>query len=203
MVKYIIFDLGGVVFQSGTAQAIRTIAQQLNLTEEAVASFLREDSEYGGKYRKGEITKEEFWKAALESWKKEIDWRIPNDIWMKSYRVRQDMVELIKSLHNNGYILGVLSNTVEDRFNHINQQMNIYLYFSQRVLSYKDHVLKPDRKAFLLIMQKLNIGDPHEAIYIDDKEIHANVARDLGMHAIVYQNTDQLKNDLRKLGVKI
>lgn len=203
MIKYIIFDLGGVVVESGARLAYDKISSLLNLTKEQVRKCLAESSLTGGAYRKSEITKEVFWQKALNVWGKNYDWKVLNDIWLKGYKLKTDVYRIVQELFKNNYKLGVLSNTVEDRFHYINQQANLTKYFSAMVISYKDHLLKPDEKAFLLILKRLGVKDPKEAVYIDDKEIHANVAKSLGMQAIVCKNANQLKEDLRQLGVKI
>ncbi|MBI2029234.1 HAD family phosphatase [Candidatus Gottesmanbacteria bacterium] len=203
MIKYIIFDLGGVIVESGTTLAYQKIGSLLNLTKEQIREYLAESSPTGGAYRKGEITKEEFWKKTLTGWGKKYDWTKLNDIWVSGYSIKDGMIPLLQKLKNNGYVLGILSNTVEDRFIYIDKQVHFSKYFQASVASFKDHLLKPDKRAFQLIMKGLNIKNPKETVYIDDKEIHANVAKRLGMHAIVCLNAQQLTSDLRTLGVKV
>ncbi len=201
MIKYIIFDLGGVIFDSGTSKAIHSISDKYTIPQKQVAVFLTESSQAGTKYRTGEITREEFWTQAIASWGKTLDPVTLNDIWKSGYSLRQDVVPILSGLKKNGYTLGVLSNTVSDRFDYLKTQIVLDEYFSAMVLSFKDHVLKPQKQAFLLILKKLEVVDPKEALYIDDKEIHAKVARSLGMKAIVYQNPEKLKQDLQKLNI--
>lgn len=203
MIKYIIFDLGGVIVESGTSKAIKTISKTYSIAEEKVAEFLTENSKEGSKYRLHEITKEEFWKRALMSWGKTIDPEKLNMIWVSGYHVKEGMLPILKKLKQEGYVLGVLSNTVEDRLRFIDSQVDIKHYFTQSVISYKDRVIKPDKKAFELILHKLHVTDPSEAVYIDDKKIHADVAKSLGMHALVCENAIQLTSDLRSLGVRV
>lgn len=203
MIKYIIFDLGGVIVESGTTLAYEKIGSLLNLTKDQVRKYLAESSLTGGAYRKGEIIKEEFWKRTLIGWGKTYDWRKLNDIWVSGYSIKDCMIPLLQKLKNNGYVLGVLSNTVEDRYIYIDKQVHFSNYFQASVASFKDHLLKPDKRAFQLIIERLNIKDPKEAVYIDDKEIHANVARSLGMRAVVCENAQQLTSSLRSLGVKV
>lgn len=202
-IKYLIFDIGGVIMQSGTTSAISEIARLLSIPEDSVKSFLAENSDLGAKYRKGEITREEFWTQALKSWNKSYDWTILNDMWIKSYTLRANVWNIVKNLYQNGYLLGILTNTVADRFEYIKTQIPIDEYFKETVLSYRDKVLKPQQEAFTLIMNKLNIYNPKEAIYIDDKEVHANMARSAGMYAIVYKDATQFEKELREMGVQV
>jgi len=45
--------------------------------------------------------------------------------------------------------------------------------------------------------------NPSEVIFIDDKEEYINVANKLKINAVLFKNTKQLKQDLRKYGVNI
>lgn len=203
MIKYIVFDLCGVIVEKGSIPAYDKIGSLLNLTKEQIREYLAESSLTGGAYRKSEITKEIFWQKALSGWGKNYDWEVLNDIWLKGYKLKTDVYRIVQELYKNNYKLGVLSNTVEDRFHYIDKQANLTKYFSAMVISYKDRILKPDKKAFELIIERLGVKDSYKVVYIDDKEIHAQVAKSLGMQALVFSNASQLEADLRKLGVKI
>lgn len=58
MIKYVIFDLGGVIVESGATSAYDKIGSLLNLTKEQVREYLAESSLTGEAYRKSEISKE-------------------------------------------------------------------------------------------------------------------------------------------------
>ena len=62
MIKTIIFDLGGVYFTDGTSKAIKIISEKFGLNREIVSDVFK--GEIGTKYRKSEISHEEFWKLA-------------------------------------------------------------------------------------------------------------------------------------------
>ena len=44
---------------------------------------------------------------------------------------------------------------------------------------------------------------PEECVFIDDRVENIEGARKLGIHGIVFENKEQLKKDLEKLGVKV
>jgi FMN phosphatase YigB (HAD superfamily) len=73
MIKAIIFDLGSVLFTNGTKQFIQNISRRYKLEPEAVKEIM--DSEFGSQYREAKITRNTFWKLALEKL------NIPEDIY--------------------------------------------------------------------------------------------------------------------------
>jgi putative hydrolase of the HAD superfamily len=63
-------------------------------------------------------------------------------------------------------------------------------------------VRKPDREIYSLAL-KITQRDPAECVLIDDRALNLECARELGMHAIHFQTTAQLREDLAKLGVTV
>ncbi len=203
MIKYLIFDLDGVLFTSGATLVYDQLTSLLSLDKQKIKACLSESSSLGAAYRKGEITREVFWQKALAYWHKNYDWQKLNKLWLKSYQLKPEVYQIVQQLYQKGYRLGILSNIVEDRFAYLDKQAKLSFYFSAMVLSYQDHVLKPEKQAFELIIKRLKIKNTNKAVYIDDKEIHVNAALKLGLHALVFQNASQLKEDLKILGVTV
>lgn len=64
MIKTIIFDLGGVYFTDGTQRAINIISEKYKLDKNIVADVFK--GEIGTKYRKSQISNDEFWNLAKQ-----------------------------------------------------------------------------------------------------------------------------------------
>ncbi len=61
-------------------------------------------------------------------------------------------------------------------------------------------VRKPDRGIYSLAL-KISQSAPDECAMIDDRGLNLECAKEMGMHAIQFQNVDQLREDLARLGV--
>ena len=57
---------------------------------------------------------------------------------------------------------------------------------------------KPDPAAYNLTLKRLGTL-PHEAIFIDDTIGHVKAARNLGIHAILFTESERLKLELNRL----
>ena len=69
------------------------------------------------------------------------------------------------------------------------------------ILSYRDHVVKPDQAIYRLLTERYSLV-PQKTVFIDDTPVNAQAARDLGWHAIDYKDYDQAVKELHDLGVR-
>ena len=63
-------------------------------------------------------------------------------------------------------------------------------------------VRKPDRGIYSLAL-KISQSAPDECAMIDDRGLNLECAKEMGMHAIQFQNVEQLREDLARLGVTV
>jgi len=61
-------------------------------------------------------------------------------------------------------------------------------------------VKKPNPDFFTTHLQKYNL-QPHHVIFIDDKLINVEAAQSVGIHGIQFKNSQQLRNELKKLTI--
>ena len=108
------------------------------------------------------------------------------------------MKDLLTAL-NPQYQLGILSNTTIFE-SVVPEKWGIANLFDQQVYSWQIGSLKPSKKNFDAICEKLQVT-PSECIFIDDGRSNISAAQAYGFVAIKYENTAQLRSDLRKLGV--
>ena len=75
---------------------------------------------------------------------------------------------------------------------------NFTAFFSSCYLG----VRKPDEGIYKLALE-VTQRDPQESLFIDDRELNLECAKQLGMHTIHFQNAAQLRQDLAANGVTI
>ena len=68
------------------------------------------------------------------------------------------------------------------------------------ILSYKEQIIKPDRKIFELICERYDLI-PGKCVFIDDLQKNVDAASDFGMRSILFENYEQVDRELSKLGV--
>lgn len=200
MIKTIIFDLGGVYFSDGTAEAIQEIAYLYNIDTEAVKSVLK--GELGTQYRVGAITAKQFWDGAKSMWNIETENAELAQIWLKGYSPIEGTVTLIDALRNAGYELIFLSDNVKERVEYLDTKYHFLEKFDDGVFSHIVHTRKPDPRIYENALD-LTTSRAIECVYIDDKPELLEPAKVLGMSAVHFQNPEQLKKDLSSLGINL
>lgn len=108
-----------------------------------------------------------------------------------------ELLDYIKELKRH-YKLGILSNIgtnwVRESFLTDEEQK----LFDSMTFSYEAGATKPDPKIYQLAVEKLAV-QPKEAVFVDDVEEYCLAAEAFGIHAVHYQNFEQMKAELEKI----
>ena len=198
-IKAVIFDFGRVISAQKPMSLFRGYEEELGIEPGTLNPIMFgspawEDALLGRK------TSEEFWRAIGP----QLNLHTPAEIDAFRQRYRADealnegVAELIRKLHSEGrYKLAVLSNSPPG-LAHWLDEWGLLALFDVVFCSGDEGVKKPDPAAFEITLERLGIA-PEEAIFIDDTMRHVNVARSLGLHAILFTTAEALTEDLGAL----
>ncbi len=190
------FDAGGVLHISSGSQS-EDLKRKLGLTDEQLTKFY---AYYLPLLGKGELTEEALWKELSEDFGiREVssDERLLTRAFEKSLTKMPGMYELVDDLKLKGITVMLLTN-VSSQFAEVLEQKGHYEPFKFRILSFEVGSWKPEAKIYQAALEKANIK-PEEAVFIDDQKENVDSAEALGIHGIVFQNTQQLKTKLDEL----
>jgi len=205
MIKAIIFDFGSVLVGDEWRAIYKEIAQKLKIPEEKVKEsskpLLR-------KWSIGEIDEEKFWQEFEKQVGKKLAPEFTKDLWFRTYRDLTKNIngtwEILQELKTRGVRLAILSNTIpphvraHKKTGRVNKLKN--LGFKIFVRSCEVGFRKPNPKIYQLTLKKLNL--PSETcVFIDDKLVNIEVAKELGLREIHFQTPERLRKDLVKLGL--
>ena len=190
-IKAIIFDWAGVLGAEGYWIWLKNNIKNL----EDRQKFFQETSDL---VDVGEMPHNEFMEIlARESGKSpELIWQeVKNEIV-----INQELVSFIKKLKLK-YKVGLLSNFTYPWLSEILTENNLWELFDHHVISSEHKIRKPNPEIFHKMLGMLNIK-PEETVFVDDRQIHVDGAKRVGMEALLFSNTDQFIEDLKKLGVE-
>ncbi|MBU1196931.1 HAD-IA family hydrolase [Candidatus Micrarchaeota archaeon] len=123
------------------------------------------------------------------------------DYWTTRYvNEIPGMRNLIKNLQMKGYKIALLSNNNWEAHQAWERKFGLSTLFDETMVSGEAGVKKPSLAIYPIMLQRLRVA-PCNAIFVDDKEENVVAARKAGLHGIVFENIEQLKKDLRALGV--
>jgi len=198
-IESVIFDWGGVLIDDPRPELLRYCADAFGMPQEHYTpvhdSFLDE-------FHKGLISEQRFWQEIARKLGRPMP-KAPS-LWSGAFRSayvpRPEMFSLVRSLRDRGYKTALLSNTELPAVEFLGE-LN-YDMFDVCVFSCAEGVIKPERRIFQITLERLG-SQAAQSIYIDDRQDYIQGAKDAGLNAIIFENVEQLKGELARLGVKV
>ena len=199
MIRTIIFDIGNVLTVFGWKDFLRSFGFDAE-TEEKVGRATM-DSQFWNEFDRGQLTDEQMLAGFIRndpSVEKEIRQIFAN---LHGILTKADYaIPWIRELKEKGYQVLVLSN-FSDKVARENPDAPDFLeYVDGGILSYRDGVIKPDPAIYRLLIDRSGLK-PEECVFLDDIQKNLDAAKKFGIHTILFQNVDQAKEELKKLGV--
>ena len=197
--KSVIFDWGGVLIDDPAPGLMQFCAKALKISKE---DYIKAHSKFEADFQKGLISEDLFWEQICS----ELNAPKPKNpsLWAEAFEAayvpRNDMFSMAASLQKNGYTTAVLSNTEVPAMQLFHLQR--YEMFDVPVFSCLEGVKKPDRKIYELTLEKLGT-EPGQSVFIDDKPEYIDGAKQVGIKTVLFQDIEQVKDELNQLGVKI
>lgn len=199
MINTVIFDIGRVLAGYGWEKYLRGIAPEeeaYRAVEQAV--FLSPDWE---EHDKGLLTEEEEIRDFISNapkYEKEIRQTYENlgeCVWKLDYAL-----PWVQDLKSRGFRVFALSNWPKHIYDQRKDKLDFLDLMDGYILSYQEHVIKPDPAVFRLLLERYRI-EPEKAVFIDDTLKNIEAAERLGIHGIHFRSLEQAKEELEKLGV--
>jgi len=197
-IRAVVFDIGGVLeleANVGTAW-IKKWEERLQLSSEEMSKRLE------GVWKDGDVKdypEEDLEKGLREVMgmdQMQID-EFVHDLWeWYMGEANVELTEYFRSLRPH-YKTALLSNSYagarqreQERY-HFAELVDLIIY------SHEVGMSKPDRRIYELTCEQLGVR-PDEMIFLDDNERPVAGARELGIHAIRFQNTAQAISDIQQ-----
>ncbi len=98
------------------------------------------------------------------------------------------------------YMLASLNNESREINEYRIEKFKLRDYFQAFFCSCYLGVRKPDAGIYSLALQITQRG-PQECVFIDDRGLNLECAREMGMHTIQFQSVAQLQDELARLGI--
>lgn len=198
-IKAILFDVGGVLVRTFDHSGRREWEKRLGLAPGELEAIVL-NSEMGHRAQRGEISDAELWQWAgnhlgIEDEDQEDAFR--RDFW-RGDAVDQSLVQLIRELRVR-YRMAVISNAT-DELEKTLEKYGLRSEFDLIVGSAYEGVMKPDPAIYLKALDRLDCV-PGETVFIDDAPRNIAAAEALGIRAILFSPSLDLRKALAEQGV--
>jgi putative hydrolase of the HAD superfamily len=117
-------------------------------------------------------------------------------MWMN---LNPTMLAWIPRIKQAGFRLGILSNMGDGVLDYMRPRFPWLAQFDHLTWSCELGVVKPDPAIYLHTVKKLNVS-PDRALFIDNLKKNIVGAEAIGLHAALFENPEQLQNDLARRG---
>jgi putative hydrolase of the HAD superfamily len=120
------------------------------------------------------------------------------DIWRQYLgTANTELIEYARRLRPR-YRTGILSNSFAGAREREQAAYGFENLVDEIVYSHEAGMSKPDPQIYALICARLDVH-AHETVFLDDKDLCVDGARDAGIHAVRYQDNAQAIDEIEKL----
>lgn len=199
MLKAIVFDFGGVLFDWNPHYLYRKYFNDA----EAVERFLSTIgfAEWNAQQDRGRPFAQAVAELSAQFPEHADLIRAYDERWIESLGgAIQPTVDILRSLKEAGYPLYALSNWSAEKYQLVRARYEFLSWFQDIVISGAVKIAKPDPRIFELLLGK--IKQPAEnCLLIDDSVDNIKVARGLGFATIRLESPEQLRMELVQIGL--
>lgn len=198
----VILDYGAVLCHPPLPHEIERMSRALGMTREKFPTL------YGharDAYDRGDLTTREYWesvarKTGIELAPAAIEAlaQLDKDMWS---RANTEMTDWVASLRAAGYKTALLSNMQTDMIAHVRAKFSWLNDFDEQIFSSEVRLIKPDPALYRRALERLGTH-PRETIFIDDREENVEGARAVGMTALRFRSTAELRRELESAGFR-
>jgi epoxide hydrolase-like predicted phosphatase len=185
--KAVIFDLGGVIFDS-PMQVFAIFEAREGLPNNFLNRLIVAAGHDGAwaRLERGEIDLTEFYDdfdREIREAGSRISGRALMDAVTKATRLRPIMIDAVRHIRGQGFKTAALTNNWRSREGDAPKTVALRSEFDVFVESRQVGIAKPDPRIYRLALDELNIN-ADEAIFLDDIGRNLKPARDMGMATI-------------------
>ena len=191
MIKNIILDIGGVMFDDSNANIEKLLGRECSkLCKIAHSNGFK-------KSLLGEMTIDEH----IEELKNEEDYEdlkyiLSKENLSESYPIMQENFDYIMSLRKRGFKLYILSNITEDSYHYINDLIDFKKSFDGGIYSYQEHMVKPNHDIYNLVIDRFGLKK-EETVFFDDREKNVISANEVGIKAYVFKDISDIEDVIK------
>jgi putative hydrolase of the HAD superfamily len=199
MIKIIIFDLSDVLI-TGLTGIEERLQVYLSSPKDEILSQFRGKTMLD--FLLGYCSEEEY----LQKLKREHGWELSVEEMKKIIREHFKQVipgteEIVTSLSNN-YPLFLLSDHGREWVEYIEREHPFLKLFRRRFYSFEMHLRKNNPDTYRKVLNQIE-AIPEACLFIDDRPMFLNVAKEVGLNTIQFEDSNQLRAGLEKYSISV
>ncbi len=197
MIKWILFDLAGVVAEMywGNKETLQVNNKSIS-TKELYALY---EGEIYQNFMKGLVSERDVLINFLDKHKISLTFNELQTLLRENHYFVNSMESLLAQLSKKNN-LACLANEGREWVQYKIDKLDLKRFFKIIIESNQLKLLKPDVRFYKKALNILG-AQPTECIFIDDKEMNCIGAEKIGIKSIVFKHSEQLKKELAALSI--
>lgn len=199
--RAVIFDYGMVLTGQPSAEAHHAMLRITGLPRDEFEAIYWADRHA---YDEGKLTGLEFWQNLNRDAKLNLNAATIDELnlWDARMWTTQDpaMLAWQQQLKQRGIRTAILSNMGDSVLANMEREFDWLPRFDVLVWSFQHKMAKPEPAIYRLVLDRLGTR-PEETLFIDDKALNVEAARELGLIGIQFTTIEQLRDDLIAAGL--
>ena len=200
--RALICDFGGVL-TSPLLEAIGAYQSRSGVTFEEIGHAMARIAEEDGGHplfelEKGRLSEADFIGRIEQELGKPL---AGLSSYFAGLRRNEPMIDYVREVRGRGVRTALLTNNVREwRRGWRAKLPELDELFEVVVDSSDVGMRKPEREIYELTLKRLGEGvDATECVFVDDTDVNCEAARELGMHAVLFESTEQAISELESL----
>lgn len=201
MIRAVVCDFGGVL-TTPLGNAFAAWSMESGVPLEDLGAAMAAAAEKQGEHplfmlEKGAISEDDFLARLQAELGDELRLDGMFDVWWRHLERNPEMIELMRSLRGRGLRMALLTNNVrewEPRWRPMLPELDEL--FEVVVDSGFVGMRKPERPIYELTLERLGGVSAAECLFVDDMELNCDTARELGMTAVQFHDTEQARTEI-------
>lgn len=198
-INAVLFDFGGVLAEEGFRNGLVALAKEQGLDAEAMPVEGMK-AVYDSGFVLGSGSAADFWALMRERTRLQGDDGVLTERILCGFVIRPWMIDLVRRLHNQGYVTGILSDQTH-WLDILDSKYHFYNAFDKVYNSYYRGKGKQDLSLFFDVESDLGMSAT-EILFIDDDAGNVARAHDMGMQVLQYVDKERFIQDIKKLTQK-
>lgn len=201
LIRTFLFDMGNVLAFFSHDKMCEQMGGLCGRSRKEIQNLLIE-SGMQWEYERGKLSPAEFHSWFEQAVEKTVDFNALLTAGSDIFELNSTIIPVLDSLKSQGYRLVLLSNTCVSHFEFIWKEYEVLQRFDDFVTSYAAGAIKPEPAIFECALEKIQCA-PEEAFYTDDIAEYVRHARQLGIQAEVFTDTETLIAQLARRDIRV
>lgn len=202
-IRAVIFDIGRVLIRVDIGRATKALGVSVSLSPAEVWTAIEKDPRWPD-LQEGRMSARDWHLHLSRKLGTALTLEQFTDAWNQALDPQPLQNDALFEVLKKNYRLALLSNTDPIHVAHMEATFSFFQYFPEgsRIYSCQVAASKPNPVIYGKALRACK-AKADEAVFIDDIAAYVEAARGLGLAGIQYEGPEQLRDQLRSLGVEV